>query len=72
MHFVDEGTDTGPIILQKAVEVEDDDTPEILQKRVMEQAEWVIMPRAIDLIANDRLVIADGVVKQKKLKETFR
>lgn len=66
MHFVDEGTDTGPIILQKAVEVEDDDTPEILQKRVMEQAEWVIMPRAIDLIANDRLVIADGVVKQKK------
>ena len=66
VHFVDEGTDTGPIILQKAVEVEDDDTPEILQKRVMEQAEWVIMPRAIDLIANDRLVIADGVVKQKK------
>lgn len=66
VHFVDEGTDTGPIILQKAVEVEDDDTPEILQKKVMEQAEWVIMPRAIDLIANDRLVIADGVVKQKK------
>lgn len=66
VHFVDEGTDTGPIILQKAVEVKDDDTPEILQKRVMEQAEWVIMPRAIDLIANDRLVIADGVVKQKK------
>ena len=66
VHFVDEGTDTGPIILQKAVEVEDDDTPEILQKRVMEQAEWVIMPTAIDLIANDRLVIADGVVKQKK------
>ncbi|MGI6012141.1 MAG: phosphoribosylglycinamide formyltransferase [Ruminococcus sp.] len=66
VHFVDEGTDTGPIILQKAVEVLDDDTPEILQRRVMEQAEWVIMPEAIDLIANDRLIVADGVVKIKK------
>lgn len=46
VHFVDEGTDTGPIILQKAVEVEQDDTPEILQRRVMEQAEWIIMPKA--------------------------
>lgn len=54
VHFVDEGTDTGPIILQKAVEVEQDDTPEILQRRVMEQAEWIIMPKAIDLIANGR------------------
>ncbi len=51
VHFVDEGTDTGPIILQKAVEVMDGDTPEILQKRVMEQAEWVILPKAIDMIA---------------------
>ena len=42
VHFVDEGTDTGPIILQKAVEVEQDDTPEVLQRRVMEQAEWII------------------------------
>lgn len=66
VHFVDEGTDTGPIILQKAVEVQDDDTPEILQRRVMEEAEWVIMPRAIDLIANDRLEIVDGVVKVKR------
>ena len=52
VHFVDEGTDTGPIILQKAVEVEEGDTPEILQRRVMEQAEWVILPRAINMIAN--------------------
>lgn len=51
VHFVDEGTDTGPIILQKAVEVEQGDTPEVLQRRVMEQAEWVILPKAIDLIA---------------------
>ncbi len=66
VHFVDEGTDTGPIILQKAVEVLDDDTPQVLQRRVMEQAEWVIMPKAIDLIANGRLAVADGVVKIKK------
>lgn len=51
VHFVDEGTDTGKIILQKAVEILDGDTPEILQRRVMEQAEWVILPRAIDEIA---------------------
>lgn len=55
VHFVDEGTDTGPIILQKAVLVEPGDTPEILQKRVMEQAEWIILPKAIDLIANNKL-----------------
>ncbi|MBD5137188.1 MAG: phosphoribosylglycinamide formyltransferase [Lachnospiraceae bacterium] len=63
VHFVDEGTDTGPIILQKAVEVKYDDTPEILQKRVMEQAEWQIMPEAIDLIANGRISVEDGKVK---------
>ena len=57
VHFVDEGTDTGPIILQKAVEVEQGDTPEILQRRVMEQAEWKILPRAIDLIANGRVTV---------------
>ena len=62
-HFVDEGTDTGPIILQKAVEVLDDDTPETLQRRVMEQAEWIIMPRAIDLIARNRIEVVDGKVK---------
>ena len=63
VHFVDEGTDTGPIILQKAVEVEQDDTPEILQRRVMEQAEWIIMPKAIDLIANGRVSVVDGRVR---------
>lgn len=63
VHFVDEGTDTGPIILQKAVAVEEDDTPEILQRRVMEQAEWKIMPQAIDLIANGRVKVEDGKVK---------
>ena len=63
VHFVDEGTDTGPIILQKAVEVEQDDTPEILQRRVMEQAEWIIMPKAIDLIANGKVSVVDGRVR---------
>ena len=61
--FVDEGTDTGPIILQKAVEVQPDDTPKTLQQRVMEQAEWIIMPRAIDLIANGNIQVEDGIVK---------
>lgn len=55
VHFVDEGTDTGPIILQKAVNVEDGDTPEILQKRVMEQAEWIILPQAVRMIADGRI-----------------
>lgn len=59
VHFVDEGTDTGPIILQKAVEVEQGDTPEMLQRRVMEQAEWKILPEAIHLIANGKVEI-DG------------
>ena len=63
VHFVDEGTDTGPIILQKAVEVKQGDTPEILQRRVMEEAEWKIMPESIDLIVNDRVEIQDGLVK---------
>ena len=63
VHFVDEGTDTGPIILQKAVEVKQDDTPEILQRRVMEEAEWKIMPQAINLIANGKVKIVDGMVK---------
>ena len=52
VHYVDEGVDSGPILLQKAVEVKDGDTPEILQRRVMEEAEWVILPQAIQLIAN--------------------
>lgn len=66
VHFVDEGTDTGPIILQKAVMTEDDDTAEILQRRVMEQAEWEILPEAVRLIADDKIVIENNVVKRKK------
>lgn len=62
VHFVDEGTDTGPIILQKAVEVKQDDTPEILQRRVMEKAEWKILPQAIHLIAGGRVQIQEGRV----------
>lgn len=60
VHFVDKGTDTGPIILQKAVAVEQGDTPEILQKRVMEQAEWLLLPQAIDLIANQKVSVVEG------------
>ncbi len=60
VHFVDEGTDTGPIILQHPVMVEAGDTPKILQQRVMEQAEWKILPQAIDLIANGRVAVEDG------------
>ncbi|MCI6432888.1 MAG: phosphoribosylglycinamide formyltransferase [Oliverpabstia sp.] len=66
VHFVDEGTDTGPIILQKAVEVQEGDTPEVLQRRVMEQAEWEIMPQAIDMIANGRIQVVDGLVRRIK------
>ena len=65
VHFVDEGTDSGPIILQKAVEVKDGDTPEVLQKRVMEEAEWKILPQAIDMIANDKIEIVDNLVRLK-------
>jgi phosphoribosylglycinamide formyltransferase-1 len=54
VHYVDEGTDTGRIILQKAVSVEEGDTPQLLQRRVMEQAEWVILPQAINMIANQQ------------------
>jgi phosphoribosylglycinamide formyltransferase-1 len=57
VHFVDCGMDTGPIILQKAVEIEEGDTPEVLQRRVMEQAEWIILPKAIDMIANDKITL---------------
>lgn len=60
VHFVDKGTDTGPIILQKAVAVENGDTPEALQRRVMEQAEWLLLPQAIDLIANGKISVCDG------------
>ncbi len=66
VHFVDEGTDTGPIILQKAVAVEDGDTPEQLQRRIMEQAEWDILPRAIGMIARDQIEITDGKVRARR------
>ena len=62
VHFVDAGTDTGPIILQKAVEVHQGDTPQVLQKRVMEEAEWKILPAAINLIANGKVSVQDGKV----------
>lgn len=66
VHFVDKGTDTGPIILQKAVEIKEGDTPEVLQKRVMEQAEWIIMPEAIHLIANNKVKVVNNIVKITK------
>lgn len=65
VHFVTEGMDEGPIIAQKAVYVEEGDTPEILQKRVMEQAEWILLPKAIDDIANGRISVSDGKVTVK-------
>lgn len=63
VHFVDDGTDTGPIILQKAVAVRQDDTPKLLQQRVMEEAEWQIMPEAINLIANGKITVVNGRVQ---------
>lgn len=66
VHFVDKGTDTGPIILQKAVEVQQGDTPKVLQQRVMEQAEWIIMPKAIDMIANGKVEVVDNLVRIKE------
>lgn len=61
VHFVDEGTDTGPILLQKAVEVKKDDTPELLQRRVMEEAEWIILPAAVNYIAAGKVQIKDKI-----------
>lgn len=69
VHFVDEGTDTGPILLQKAVEVEAGDTPKILQLRVMEQAEWKILPQAIDMIANGRVKVENGAAYIKGMED---
>ena len=63
VHFVDEGTDTGPIILQKAVAVHQDDTPEILQRRVMEEAEWKILPQAIAMIGKGMVSVENGRVR---------
>lgn len=66
VHFVDAGTDTGPILLQKAVKIEPGDTPRELQRRVMENAEWKILPKAINLIANDKITVTDGIVSIKE------
>ena len=60
VHFVDDGTDTGPILLQKSVDVLPDDTPKSLQQRVMEEAEWILLPKAIGLIAAGRVEVVDG------------
>lgn len=65
VHFVNEGMDEGPIIAQKPVPVEQGDTPEVLQRRVMEQAEWILLPQAIDDIANGRLEIRDNQVYRR-------
>ena len=65
VHFVNEGMDEGPIIAQKPVMIEQEDTPEILQRRVMEQAEWILLPQAIDDIANGRLKIRDNHVYRR-------
>lgn len=62
VHFVDEGTDTGPIIFQKPVMIRPDDTAKSLQQRIMEQAEWKLLPKAIDLIANNKVKVVDGKV----------
>lgn len=63
VHFVIPECDAGPIILQKCVEVMQDDTPELLQKRIMEQAEWKILPEAVKLFCEDRLVVDGGICK---------
>lgn len=65
VHFANEVCDGGPIILQKAVEVKEGDTPEILQKRVMEEAEWQLLPRAVELYCQGRLSVQDGIVHIK-------
>ena len=65
VHFVNEEADEGPIILQKAVHVEEDDTPQSLQQRVMEKAEWIILPQAVNMIANDEIYVDNNLVKRK-------
>ena len=67
VHFVNEIADGGPIILQKAVYIEENDTPETLQKRVMENAEWEILPKALDLLCNERLTVENNIVKIKNI-----
>ncbi len=69
VHFVTEGMDEGPIIAQKPVAVEEGDTPEVLQRRVMEQAEWIILPQAIDDFANGRLAVTGNTVRHIKVTD---
>jgi phosphoribosylglycinamide formyltransferase-1 len=64
VHFVDQGTDTGPIILQKAVQVRTGDTPRELQQRVMREAEWIILPEAIRLISEGKITVENGLARQ--------
>lgn len=66
VHFANEVCDGGPIILQKAVAVKEGDTPEILQKRVMEEAEWQLLPKAVELYCSGRLSVQDGIVHIKE------
>lgn len=66
VHFANEVCDGGPIILQKAVAIKEDDTPEILQKRVMEEAEWQLLPKAVDLYCSGRLSVQNGIVHIKE------
>lgn len=66
VHFVDAGTDTGPIIIQRTVEVNDDDTPQSLQERIMREVEWKILPEAIGLIAEGKVVVENNRVKKGK------
>ena len=61
VHFVTAECDAGPIILQKAVEVKDEDTPETLQRRIMEQAEWKILPKAVQLLCDDKILVKNGI-----------
>lgn len=63
VHFVDSGTDTGPIIMQKSVAVKPGDTPEVLQRRVMEEAEWILLPAVIDAIAHNRVRLTNGIAE---------
>jgi phosphoribosylglycinamide formyltransferase-1 len=66
VHFVDEGTDTGPIILQKAVAVQEGDTPELLQRRVMEEGEWILLPEAVRLISEGKVTVEKNIVRIEK------
>ena len=66
VHFVNEEPDGGPIVLQKAVDIQEGDTPEILQKRVMEQAEWKILPQAVSLVCQDKLTVEGRIVHIKE------